>query len=336
MHATPPPLWVTITGFVLGPAPVAVLFTYLFNRRLNKQKSSLDEIVQQRLNEQKSSLDEAMQSRLNERKAWRASRQSELDQWIADRRSYYLPLREAIDDLKTRLESLAKIYRREPGAGFTPESLSADFRELYLLSSDPIANLYDSDPNQPRREDHAVQRLRTRMNRELNFATSTVYRAAHFLAWAQMNRRLLDEGRSHLPAQPTEQLRGQLAAVSKCLEGPGGAGLPTEQQESIGEMMVTTDNRVITQFEFRRRLLELPGWEQYTGLLTFFITEDDDIEARPNAVRFAPKVDHEVLATVIALCTLIGSLDQITALDEPPDPDWELELRPYPPPWTPR
>ncbi|HTP17587.1 MAG TPA: hypothetical protein VMK13_17360 [Streptosporangiaceae bacterium] len=270
-----------------------------------------------------------------EAKTWERERKTEQeDQWIADRRSYYLPLREAAHDLKTRLEELAKTYRGESPV-FKPESLSADFRELYLLSPAPIAELYGADPNQPRRDDHAVQRLRTRMCRELNFATSTVYRAARFLAWAQVNRRLLDEGRNNLPAQPASQLRDQLAAVSEDLQGRTGAGLPIEQQESIGEMMLTPDGRVITQFEFRRRLLELPGWEQYTALLTFFITEDDNIEARPNAARFAPKVDNEVLATITALCTLIASLDQITTLDEP-HPDQQIELRPCPPPWIPR
>jgi len=272
-----------------------------------------------------------------EDKTWRRERETEQeDQWITDRRSYYLPLREAASDLKTRLEHLARIYRREPEARFEPESLSADFRELYLLSPDLIKDLYATDPNQPRRDDHAVQRLRTRMCRELNFATSTVYRAARFLAWAQMNRGLLDEGRNNLPAQSARQLRDQLAAVSNDLQGPGGAGVPIEQQESIGEMMLTPGGRVITQFEFRQRLLELPGWEQYTALLTFFLTEDDNVEARPDAARFNAKVDHEVLATVIALCTLIASLDQITALAGPPDPDWEIERRPCPPPWTPR
>ena len=272
-----------------------------------------------------------------EDKTWRRERETEQeDQWITDRRSYYLPLREAASDLKTRLEHLARIYRREPEARFKPESLSADFRELYLLSPDLIKDLYATDPNQPRRDDHAVQRLRTRMCRELNFATSTVYRAARFLAWAQMNRGLLDEGRNNLPAQSARQLRDQLAAVSNDLQGPGGAGVPIEQQESIGEMMLTPGGRVITQFEFRQRLLELPGWEQYTALLTFFLTEDDNVEARPDAARFNAKVDHEVLATVIALCTLIASLDQITALASPPDPDWEIERRPCPPPWTPR
>ena len=273
-----------------------------------------------------------------EDKAWRQKRETEQeDQWLADRRSYYLPLREAAHELKARLEHLARIYRREPGAGFEPESLSADFRELYQLSPAPIENLYDpaTDPNQPRRDDQAVQQLRTRMCRELNFATSTVYRAARFLAWAQVNRRLLDEGRNNLPTQPAKQLRDQLAAVSEDWQGPTGAGLPTEQQESIGEMMLTPDGHVITQFEFRQRLLELPGWEQYTALLTFFLTENDDTKAHPNAARLNAKVDHEVLATVTALCTLIAGLDQITTVDEP-HPDWKIELRRCDPPWKPR
>lgn len=111
--------------------------------------------------------------------------------------------------------------------------------------------------------------------------------------------------------------------------------MPTEQQESIGEMMLTPDGHVITQFEFRQRLLELPGWEQYTALLTFFLTENDDTKAHPNAARLNAKVDHEVLATVTALCTLIAGLDQITTVDEP-HPDWKIELRRCDPPWKPR
>jgi hypothetical protein len=65
--------------------------------------------------------------------------------------------------------------------------------------------------------------------------------------------------------------------------------------------------------------------EQYTALLTFFLTENDDFEAQPIAARLDCKVDNEVLATVTALCTLIASLDQITALAAPPDPDWTIE-----------
>ena len=276
-----------------------------------------------------------------EDKTWRRERRTgQEDQWIADRRSYYLPLREAAHDLKTRLEYLARIYRHEaPDAPFTPESLSGDFRELYRLSPDPIDSRYNpgTDPNQPRRDDdHAVQRLRTRMCQDLNFATSTVYRAARYLAWAQLNRRLLEEGRTSLPAQPAGQLLDQLKAVSKAWQGPTGAGLPTEQQESIGEIMLTPDGHVITQFEFRQRLLKLPGWEQYTALLTFFLTENDDFEKYPIRARLDCKVDNEVLTTVTALGTLIASLDQITALADPPPPDCAIEPRPCPRPWTPR
>jgi hypothetical protein len=278
-----------------------------------------------------------------EDKTWRRQRETQKeDQWIADRRSYYLPLREAAHGLKTQLEYLARIYRLEagpPDTPFTPENLSRDFRELYRLSPDPFDSLYHpaNDPNQPRRDDdHAVQQLRTRMCRDLNFATSTVYRAARYLAWAQLNRRLLNEGRSSLPTQPANQLRDQLAAVSEGLQGPTLAGVAIEQQESIGEMMDTPDGHVMTQFEFRRRLLELPGWEQYTALLTFFLTENDDVEAHPIAARLDPKVDKEVLTTVTALGTLIASLDQVTALADQPDPDWKIELRQCDPPWTPR
>jgi hypothetical protein len=74
-----------------------------------------------------------------------------------------------------------------------------------------------------------------------------------------VTRRLLDEGRTSLPARPAKQLGGQLAALSKDWQGPGGAGLPAEQQESIGEMMLTPDGRVINQFEFRRACSSCPG-----------------------------------------------------------------------------
>src|SRR3954454_2461992 len=197
-----------------------------------------------------------------EDKSWARTREAEREnQWIVDRRTYYRPLREAAYDLTTRLEYLGRIYRQEfpEAAPFRPDSLSRDFRELYALSPDPIENLYGADAKEPRRNDQAVQRLRTRMCRELNFATSSVYRAARFLAWAQANHTLIEEGRTSLTTQSADQLQHQLADVSTAWQGPSGAGLSTEQQESIGEMMLTSDGRVITQYEFRQRLLEVPG-----------------------------------------------------------------------------
>jgi hypothetical protein len=254
-----------------------------------------------------------------EDKAWQRTRDTHReDQWIADRRSYYRPLREAAHDFQARLQYLTRIYRQE-SAPFTADSLSRDFRELYQLSPEPISDLYGGDPNPPRLDGTAVQRLRTRMCRELNFATSTVYRAARFLACAQRTRTLLEEGATTVPVPRAEQLRDELAAVAEAWQGPTGAGLSTEQQESIGEMMLAPDGRVITQYEFRQRLLEVPGWEQYTALLTFFITEDDDVGGRPYAARFAAKVEHEVTHTVASLGELITSLDELTPA-EPPAP----------------
>jgi hypothetical protein len=156
---------------------------------------------------------------------------------------------------------------------------------------------------------------------------------ARFLAWAQTNRRLLDEGRSNLPTQPANQLRDQLAPVSEAWQGR--AGLPTEQRESIGEMMDTPDGHVITQFEFRRRLLKVPGWEQYNALLTFFITENDT-DTHREVARLDAKVDNEVRGHGHRLVYPCASLNQITALAHPPDPDWKIELRQRDPPWIPR
>ena len=51
-----------------------------------------------------------------------------------------------------------------------------------------------------------------------------------------------------------------IADVGAVLQGPTEAGIFLEQQESIAEMMVDSDGRVLSHFDFRRRLLEVPGW----------------------------------------------------------------------------
>jgi hypothetical protein len=254
-----------------------------------------------------------LQARWAER---RADRRDVLERWKEDRQSVFLPLLGAARDFAGRLDRLARIYRGEPEA-FQPQSLSADFRELYLLDPGPIADLYAADPNEPRRDDRAVQRLRTRMCRELNFATSSLYLAARYIAEAQSAARRLHDGRHGLPEAAARDLGESLAAVAAALQGPTGAGIATEQQESIGEMMRASDGRVITQYEFRQRLLALPGWEQFTSLMTFFLTEDDDVAGRPAAARLAAKVDHEVAATAGALRTLTIGLDELTGLTDP-------------------
>jgi hypothetical protein len=67
-------------------------------------------------------------------------------------------------------------------------------QQLYLLSPEEIPDLLASDGDQPRRDDRAVQRLRKRMCYELNFATSSLYRTARYLACARLVHRHLSGG----------------------------------------------------------------------------------------------------------------------------------------------
>src|SRR4051794_11341484 len=156
-----------------------------------------------------------LQARWAER---RAERREALRRWEEDRQSVFLPLLGAAQEFVTRLERLARIYRGEPEA-FRPDSLSADFRELYLLTPAPIPDLYQADPNEPRRDDRAVQRLRTRMCRELNFATSSVYRAARYIAEAQSVARRLNESRHGLPQFAARDLSETVMSVAAALQG---------------------------------------------------------------------------------------------------------------------
>ena len=131
-----------------------------------------------------------------------------------------------------------------------------------LWSGDARPSILDSDGNQPRRDDQAVQGLRKRMCYELTLATSALYWTARYLAYARLVQLIAD--------------------VGAAFQGKGGAGIFSEQQDSVAEMMVDSDGKVLSHYEFRRRLLELPGWEQFTALFLFFISEDDqlDIESR--------------------------------------------------------
>jgi hypothetical protein len=98
----------------------------------------------------------------------------------------------------------------------------------------------------------------------------------------------------------------------------------SEQQESIAEMMMDSGGKVLTHSEFRRRLLEVPGWEQFTALFLFFISEDDKLDIRPlrkrdkSRARFVAKLDHEVDATITALTRLEERLDKICGLHAAP------------------
>ena len=120
-------------------------------------------------------------------------------------------------------------------------------------------------------------------------------------------------GGSRLAAADQEGLDRLIAEVGARLQGPGGAGIFLEQQESIAEMMLDPDGRVLSHFDFRRRLLELPGWEQFTALFLFYIFEDDRLDGAPGRARFVAKVPHEVQATTDALGRLDARLAEICA-----------------------
>jgi hypothetical protein len=101
------------------------------------------------------------------------------------------------------------------------------------------------------------------------------------------------------------------------LQGEGGAGIFSEQQESIAEMMVDSGGKVLSHHDFRRRLLELPGWEQFTALFLFFMSEDNKLDLKKlgknekNRARFVAKLDNEVDDTIEALAELETRLKEI-------------------------
>jgi hypothetical protein len=126
--------------------------------------------------------------------------------WSLHKQQFHLPLLDAGRQLEARLSELADIYRGK-SPQHRPESLSGDFRELYLLRRDEIPwsqdkdegpSILDSDGNQPRRDDVAVQRVRKRMCYELTLATSTLYWTARYLAHARLAHLHLSGGGSSL------------------------------------------------------------------------------------------------------------------------------------------
>jgi hypothetical protein len=247
--------------------------------------------------------------------AKRARQQADEALWSLHRQQLHLPLLGAARELGARLSELAAVYGGTSPGSFTPESLSRDFRELYLLRPDELPDrdgaLLSADGNEPRRNDRAVQGLRKRMCYELNFATSSLYRTARYLAQARLVHQHLSGGGSILAAADGEGLDRLIAEVGAGLQGATGAGIFLEQQESIAEMMVDADGRVLSHFDFRRRLLEVPGWEQFTALFLFFITERDQPDGPHGRARFAAKLPHEVQATTAALARLEARLAEV-------------------------
>lgn len=224
----------------------------------------------------------------------------ENDLWNAQRRSHWLPLLRTVVELENRLEHLRRIYLREPNTSFTPESLSGDFRELYALRRDSIANLEDCDPNPARKDAQLVQRVRTRVCHQLTFAESSLYLTVKYLGMAERVLRDLHDSVLILPDESREQMIKLVTNVRRSLQGHSGAGIFEEQQQYIGEAVWTPAGQVISNLDFRRLLFDLPGWEQFANLLRFF-------------VEFEPKVNHEVAGAIEALKDLRAGLDRLCA-----------------------
>jgi hypothetical protein len=228
-------------------------------------------------------------------KAWFDAKQEERRLRSEQQQTLLRPLVEATTTLRERLETLVGIYRNQrQELPFSLESLSSDFRELYMLSPGPV-DLETSDGNAPRGDPRAVQRLRTRMAHNLNYAASSLYFTARYLGWAKRVSRGLKDGSLIVSDNSRREANNLLKSVCNALQGKDGAGIPWEEQESIAEV-VWKGNYVVTYPEFQRLLLESPGWEQLMGLFRFFVD-------------FKPKVDYEVSETAKALSALEKGID---------------------------
>lgn len=226
------------------------------------------------------------------------ARKVENDVWRAQRHSHWSPLLRATRELEGRFAYLRDIYLRRPGMPFDPESISGDFRELYVLSRAEIPNLQDVDPTAARRDHLAVQRMRARVCHELTFAESSLFKTVTYLGHAEHVFRDLVEDRLDVPAEARDDVLGLLRAVRASLQGATGAGVFEEQQEYIGQMAWNPPLGVITNLEFRQQLFDLPGWEGFKNVLRFF-------------AEFGPKVEYEIAETIETLGRLAARLDHV-------------------------
>jgi hypothetical protein len=155
--------------------------------------------------------------------ARRARQQADKALWSLHRQQFHLPLLGAVRELEGRLSGLASSDGGTPQGRLSAESLSRDFRELYLLRPDELPDedgaLLAADGNEPRRNDRAVQDLRKRMCYELNYATSSLYRTARYLARARLVHQHLSGGGSSLAPADQEGLDRLIAEVGAGLQG---------------------------------------------------------------------------------------------------------------------
>jgi hypothetical protein len=230
------------------------------------------------------------------------ARKAASDIWETQKQTHWSPLLRSCQELRERFEYLRDLYT-DVRDDFKPENLSADFRELYALSRDEIECLERVDANGPRRKSDPVQTMRTRVCHQLTFAESSLYITARYLGNAERVRRSLNEYTLILPKRARSEMTNLVSNVRQSLQGPGGAGLFEEQQEYMGEAVLGTTGRVVSNIEFRKMLFELPGWEQFANLLRFFAD-------------FKPKVDYQIVLTIKTLEPLEKALEQLCGSSE--------------------
>ena len=233
---------------------------------------------------------------VRKREAENQSRKAQDDLWRTEKQNRWSPLLEAARELHSRFAELKARCR-------TPNwDLQGDFCELYVLNRGEAgrldANLEEGDPLAiaARRDGHDVmQATRVRMSHQLNYATSSLYITAKYLGVAERVRRDLKVHLLSMPPDAADKMVDLVSKVREALQGKGSAGMFVEQQESIGETVWGPDDHIITNGEFRKRLLE-PGWEHFVGLFRFF-------------VHFHKKVEYEVTWTINALGPLIHEVN---------------------------
>lgn len=231
-------------------------------------------------------------------------RRAEDDRWAQEKQSHWSPLLEAARDLKSRFRGLTRTYEDEKTSGKAlHDGYPGNFCELYVLDRGKTyeldENLEAGDPITPRKDAYAVERTRARMCHQLTYAASSLYITAKYLGVAERVLRDLKEGALMLSGDARTGMADRIAKVRASLQGEHqAAGIYGEQQESIGEMVwADPAGRLITNYEFRKRLFE-PGWEEFIGLLRFF-------------VHFHKKFEHEVAGTIEALAPLIDDVERL-------------------------
>jgi len=182
-------------------------------------------------------------------------------------------LRQTLHELVETYKGVAPVYRwgehtwTDSNNVIRPIPLAArDFHELYLIDGDPplIEEFWrlPAPPGARRKDEQAVQRVRERIH-ELNAATISLYSTAVYLAYAQRISQELQLGQLHASGRVRRELMRLLTNVRQQLNGRSGAGIIDDLQDLIGTSVWNDDNTVVTYYEFRERLLNDKGWEQF-------------------------------------------------------------------------